>query len=79
MKYADKLEYLQTNHLMTFVKTRQEVFDELSEQQTMFCCCGRLATGLHEACCQKFKRKVNSETIKRLSHLLPKKTKNENL
>lgn len=72
MKYTDKLEYLQTNHFTTFVKTRQEVFDELSEQQTMFCCCGRLATGLHEKNCQKFNRKVNGETIKRLSDLLPK-------
>ena len=78
MKYADKLEYLQTNHLMVFVKTRQEVFDELSEQQTMFCCCGKLATGIHEAHCQKFQRKVNTETIKRLSCLLPKKARNEN-
>ena len=72
MKYTDKLEYLQTNHFTTFVKTRQKVFDELSEQQTMFCCCGRLATGLHENNCQKFNRKVNGETIKRLSDLLPK-------
>lgn len=72
MKYTDKLEYLKTNHLITFVKTRQEVFDELSEQQTMFCCCGKLTTGNHEANCSKFNRKVISETIKRLSHLLPK-------
>ena len=72
MKYADKLEYLQTNHLMAFVKTRQEVFDELSEQQTMFCCCGKLATGLHESNCKKFNRKVIDETIKRLSDILPK-------
>lgn len=72
MKYAEKLEYLKTNHLTIFIKTRQEVFYELSEQQTMFCCCGRLATGLHEAHCQKFKRKVNNEIIKRLSDLLPK-------
>ena len=69
---TDKLEYLQANHLMTFVKTRQEVFDELSEQQTMFCCCGKLATGIHETHCSKFNRKVNDETIKRLSDLLPK-------
>ena len=72
MKYTDKLEYLQTNHFTTFVKTRQEVFDELSEQQTMFCCCGKLATGTHEAHCSKFNKKVNGETIKRLSDLLPK-------
>lgn len=75
MKYAEKLEYLQEHHLMTFIKTRQKVFDELSDQQTMFCCCGRLATGLHEMHCQKFKRKVNSETIKRLADLLPKNKK----
>ena len=72
MKYTDKLEYLQINHLVTFVKTRQEVFDELSEQQTVFCCCGKLATGLHEKNCQRFNRKVNDVTIKRMSDLLPK-------
>ena len=72
MKYTDKLEYLQANHLMAFVKTRQEVFDELSEQHTMFCCCGKLATGNHEASCKKFNQRVNNETIKRLSDLLPK-------
>lgn len=72
MKYTDKLEYLQANHLMTFLKTRQEVFGELSEQQTIFCCCGKLATGIHEINCKKFNRKVNDETIKRLYTLLPK-------
>ena len=72
MKYTEKLEYLQENHLMIFVKTRQDMFDELSKQQTMFCCCGKLATGNHEAYCSKFNKKVNSETIKRLSNLLPK-------
>lgn len=72
MKYVEKLEYLQTNHLKTFVRTWEKVFDELSEQQTTFCCCGKLATGLHEARCRKFNQRVNSETIKRLSDLLPK-------
>lgn len=71
MKSIDKLEYLQTNHLMAFVKTRQEVFNEFSEQQTMFCCCGKLATGNHEANCKKFNRKVINETINRMHHLLP--------
>lgn len=71
MRYVDKLEYLQANHLTVFLKTRQEVFDELSKQQSMFCC-GKLATGIHESHCSKFNRKINSETIKRLSNLLPK-------
>ena len=72
MKKLEKLEYLRDTHLGTFLKTRQEVFNELSDQQTMFCCCGRLASGSHEINCTKFNNKVDTETIKRLSHLLPK-------
>ena len=72
MKKHEKLAYLKDAHFGLYVKTRQMVFDELSDQQTMFCCCGRLATGLHERNCTKFNNKVNGETIKRLSHLLPK-------
>lgn len=77
MKKDEKLAYLKDAHFGLFVKTRQIVFDELSDQQTMFCCCGRLATGLHERNCTKFNNKVDGETIKRLSHLLPKKEKNK--
>ena len=73
MKKHEKLAYLKDADFGLFVKTRQMVFDELSDRQTMFCCCGRLATGLHEDNCTKFNNKVNSETINRLSHLLPKR------
>lgn len=72
MKKHEKLAYLKDADFGLFVKTRQMVFDELSDQQTMFCCCGKLATGLHEMNCTKFNNKVDSETIKRLSYLLPK-------
>ena len=75
MKKAEKLAYLKDNHFDTFFATRRKVFNELSDQQTMFCCCGRLATGLHENNCTKFNNKVDSETINRLSHLLPKRNK----
>ena len=75
MKKHEILAYLKDAHFGLFVKTRQIVFDELSDQQTMFCCCGRLVTGLHERNCTKFNNKVDGETIKRLSHLLPKKEK----
>lgn len=71
MRKNEKLEYLKDTYFSLFIKTRQIVFDELSDQQTMFCCCGRLATGLHERNCTKFNNKVDEETIKRLSHLLP--------
>ena len=72
MKRSEKLAYLKDNHLDIFLKTRQKVFNELSDEQTMFCCCGRLATGLHERNCTRFNHKVDGETIKQLSHLLPK-------
>ena len=72
MKKQEKLAYLRDTNFGLFVKTRQIVFDELSDQQTMFCCCGRLATGLHERNCTKFNSKVDAEVIKRLSHILPK-------
>ena len=73
MKKYEKLAYLKDADFGLFIKTRQMVFDELSDQQTMFCCCGRLATGLHEKNCARFNNKVDAETIKRLSYLLPKK------
>lgn len=69
-KKWEKLAYLKDNHFNLFVATRAEVFNELSQQQTMFCCCGRLATGHHENNCSKFNNKVDAETINRLKHLL---------
>ena len=72
MKNHEKLAYLKDADFGLFVKTRQIVFDELSDKQTMFCCCGKLATGMHEMNCTKFNNKVVAETIKRLSYLLPK-------
>ena len=75
MKKWEKLAYLKDNYFGLFLTTRQQAFNDLSDQQEMFCCCGRLATGLHEMNCTKFNNKVNEETIKRLSYLLPKENK----
>ena len=73
MKIGQKLYYLQNHHFKEWLKVRQEVEDEISNQQKLFCICGRLATGLHETNCSKFRNKVSSETANRLKHLLPKK------
>ena len=70
MKQSEKLEILKEKNFTLFLKTRSLVFDELSNQQSTWCCCGSLATGLHESHCKKFNNKVNSETIKRLKYLL---------
>ena len=70
MKLQEKLIYLGDNHLSEWLKTRREVEDELSDKQSMFCVCGRLATGFHENSCRKFRSKVDSEVVKRLEHFL---------
>ena len=66
----DRVEYLIINHFSEWLKTREIVEDELSNKQSMFCICGRLATGLHERNCKQFQNKVTSETEKRLSKLI---------
>lgn len=70
MKLTEKLSYLTANNFGEWLKTRQEVEDELSNNQSMFCVCGRLATGLHESHCKKFQDKITSVTVKRLEHLI---------
>lgn len=71
MTKEDKIKYLINNHKELFYRTRSEVFAELSMQQPL-CCCGKLATGLHERNCKKFNNKVDSFTIKKLKHLIIK-------
>lgn len=71
MKEAEKIEFLKNNHLPEWLKTRRITEDKLSSQQSAFCICGRLATGLHERNCRKFNLHVNRETAKELKHLIP--------
>lgn len=73
MEIRERIEYLKTHQLPTWLSTRRKIFDELSNNQSMFCCCGKLATGLHEQNCQKFNENVDKETINRLKELSPKK------
>lgn len=70
MKIIEKIRILEKEHWTEWYETRRKVDDELSEQQGMWCVCGRLATGLHERNCSRFRNKVNSETVKLLKHLL---------
>lgn len=70
MKHNEKRDILVKKHRLEWLKTRHEVFNELSSNQTLICCCGRLATSLHEYNCTRFNHKVDAETIKRLRHLL---------
>lgn len=73
MEIRERIEYLKTHQLSTWLSTRRKIFDELSNNQSIFCCCGKLATGLHEQNCQKFNENVDKETVNRLKELSPKK------
>jgi len=66
MKLAEKIQYLQDNHMSEWLSERQEVDAMVSNQHSLMCVCGRLCTGLHESTCRKFIEKVNKETAKSL-------------
>lgn len=66
----DKILYLKNNHYNDWVNVRQKVEEELSCSQTMYCVCGRLATGFHELHCKRYANKVDSLTYKKLKHLI---------
>ena len=70
MKKREKLAYLHEHHFSEWIKEREKSDNALSAQQSSFCICGRLATGLHERTCRKFNDKVNALTIQKLAHLL---------
>lgn len=71
MKKCEKLTYLIMNHFDLFVETFLQAFNDLAQNQEVFCCCGRVTSYVHEVHCKKFQAKVENETIKRLKHLLP--------
>lgn len=73
MEIKERIEYLKTHQLPIWLSTRRKIIDEMSNNQSMFCCCGKLATGLHEQNCQKFNENVDKETVNRLKELSPKK------
>lgn len=64
MKKQDKIKILKENKLNEWNSVRNKIFDELSQQQSIFCICGKLSTGLHELNCKKFNNLVDSKTLK---------------
>lgn len=65
----EKVFYLKNNHYKLWLKAVNSARDTLSETQGLFCICGCLFTGIHEAHCTKFRHKVESMAVKRLSYL----------
>lgn len=73
MKFIDKKKFLIKNFRCDYVNTRREVFNALSNEQAVFCVCGKIASGLHEDRCSKFNALVDKETVKILEHLIKDK------
>ncbi|WP_455636819.1 hypothetical protein [Parabacteroides sp.] len=70
MTQEDKINWLKENEPILWANTFKIAKGELSDKQTMFCCCGKLATGLHEDNCRKFLQQVKNETAKRLQEYI---------
>lgn len=70
MKREDKILYLKEKYPSLWAKSRKDAEMELSDSQYVYCCCGKLASGFHEMRCPHFQKKVDSITLKRLSHLI---------
>ena len=71
MRITEKLQFIQDHYFSEWLRTRSKVEEELSNNQSTFCICDRLATGLHESCCKKFNDAVTKKTLKELKYLLP--------
>jgi len=65
-KQKQKIWNFKDTNLQQWQHERTIVENELSNNQSMFCVCGKLATGFHEMNCRKFNDKVDIETLKRL-------------
>lgn len=70
MKESEKIRIIVDNNYREWSLMRKQMDEEFSKRQAMFCVCGKLATGLHERSCNKFNKRVTTETVKRLKHLL---------
>ena len=70
MDLKQKIAKLKSEFFPVWLKTYDECSEEVSNEHSMFCVCGRLATGLHESSCAKFRKEVEKRTVKKLEHLL---------
>lgn len=70
MDAKQKIAKLKSEFFPVWLKTYDECSEELSNEHSMFCVCGKLSTGLHESSCAKFRKEVEKRTVKKLEHLL---------
>lgn len=71
MKIQEKIDWLKTHFFADWMKTRIEAEHQVSNEHTMFCVCGKLATGLHELYCSKFRKAVDARCVELMKDRLP--------
>jgi len=74
MTKSEKMQYLYDNHFGEWMRTRMRIENEQSDLQMYQCVCGRLATGMHESRCSRFRARVDSLTVTALAALLPRRS-----
>lgn len=70
MDLKQKIVKLKSDYFGDWLKAYDECSEEVSNEHSMFCVCGKLATGLHESSCAKFRKEVEKRTVKKLEHLI---------
>ncbi len=68
-KKTERIAFLQKYAMEDWIKARKEADDEISDEHSMWCVCGKLCTGLHESSCKKFRDKVDGRAVMKLKHL----------
>ena len=72
------MQKLKVLHLREWMTAWNDAFDELSRAQSIFCVCGKVASGLHERSCPAFRKKVDGAAIRQLEHLIEYDTHTSN-
>ena len=72
MKQKEKINYLIDKYPDEYKKARSQAITIVDHKYPIFCCCGKIATGLHTQHCRKFNEQVDREVILLLNKLLPK-------
>lgn len=71
MTRKEKINYLINNYPEEYKKAKSQATNIVDNKYPIFCCCGKIATGLHTQSCRKFNEQVDREVILLLNKLLP--------
>lgn len=66
MDQKQKINYLIENCYEDFILARHKAIKICDEKYSMFCPCGRLATGLHTSRCASFNKEVEKTILELL-------------